>query len=102
MVAEGLSVRLFEQYGELWSESGRIGDLDSNRIVLKLEDIDKVIAKKEKDFDVVVMVTHQIYTDLYPKHFFEKKFNMAILYEPLLMGQAFFIDCIEKTIKLVR
>lgn len=83
----------FEEYEILWSEGKHPEDLPG---ALEL------IRSRKNDAEVIVLVTHYEYVEDFPRYFGKNELGVELRSHLIDKGQAWVIDCQQKTIKHIR
>ena len=91
IIGEKLGIS-FEKEKVLWSDSDHYEDFEA---ALNL------IRSYFEKVDILILVTHFEYVDLFPYYFARKQLNTQIKSYPINKGSAWCIDCIKKTISIM-
>ncbi|MFA7663170.1 MAG: histidine phosphatase family protein, partial [Patescibacteria group bacterium] len=80
----------FAETNILWTEDSK-GE--------KLDDVLKLVLSYEKEYDVIIMVTHTDYVRDFPPFFAKKQLNKNLHPFNCMKGEGLILDCSEMTLK---
>lgn len=79
----------YEQHEILWSGNGHLEDFDGTL---------NLIRSNSSKGDILILVTHYEYVEYFPSYFAEKELDTKLRSRLIGKGEAWVVDCKEKTL----